>query len=152
VTIVLVCVAVAVVLALVGAWLLISGRREERAEVAEAPPIPRSTPVHDIPPRVRRREAPAQATAEDDPATEGETARVAEPTPAPAPATAAAARVAATRRSPAPTRVASAPPSPASAPGATVPGDVQAAGRARLEAALERARSRLGEDAEPSER
>ena len=161
-TIVLICIVVAVGLALVGAYLLVSGRREERGELAgpstyyRAPGQP--------PPRVRRRppdegeptqahpppteahpapelDATPELRPEREPAPEAEPAP--EPAPVPAPATPAAAARPAPResvRSPMP--VASSP----------TDGAVRTAGRARLEAALERARARLSDDEEPADR
>jgi hypothetical protein len=99
-TIILICIAVALVLAVAGALLLRSGAREERGLVpAQAPGA--------VTPRVRRR-PPAP-----------------EPEPAPPlePATAAA-QVAAGAH----------------------PDEVRAAGHARLEAALARARARLEDE------
>jgi hypothetical protein len=115
VTIVLICILVAVALAIVGAYLLVSGRREERAELA-AGSAPDSMAPDPAVPRVRLR-----PHAEAEPA---------EARPRPQPEVSA--------------------PMPVAARPAD--GAVRAAGRARLEAALERARARLADERDAAER
>jgi hypothetical protein len=125
-TIVLICIVVALGLAAVGAFLLLTGRREERVETGAFPNT--YMPDGPVPPRVRRR---AREEMEELPVN------------APAPATPAA-----TAAHAAATPVAAAAPMHAAARATVAAGEgnVQDAGHARLEAALERARSRLGDD------
>jgi hypothetical protein len=135
-TIVLVCIVVAVGLAVVGGYLLVSGRREERGEAMAAAPA-QYRPPGPLPPRVRVR-----GRDEGEPTQAHPAPRPEEP-PLPAPATPAATAAAAPEAS-------ARPPMPvASSP---TDGAVRAAGHARLEAALARARARLSDPADPAER
>ena len=147
-TIVLVCIVVAVALAIVGGYLLVSGRREERSEVTGGPsprtssyrapgPAPARVPHRSDPECGRATQAhPAPEPYEDD------EPHAPQHEPIPAPATAAAAQRPAPRE---PVR------SPLPEPSTPNDGAVRAAGHARLEAALARARARLDDEAEPAE-
>jgi hypothetical protein len=121
-TVVFICLVVATAFAVLGVALMQAGRREERAETSAD----------------RRRRLAAQRKAR-----EAELARGARP-----PETAPVPRRTRPRRPPEPAAVPAATaaaelvPAPATAGAA----DIQAAGRARLEAALARARARLAEE------
>ena len=134
-TIVLICIVVAVGLAVVGGYLLLSGQREERGEAMAAAPA-QYRPPGPVPPRVRVRARDEGKPTQAPPAPEPD-----EP-PLPAPATPAA------TAAPVP-EVPARPPAPvASTP---TDGAVRAAGHARLEAALARARARLNDAPDPAE-
>jgi hypothetical protein len=146
-TIVLICIVVAVALAIVGGYLLVSGRREERSEVTGGPsprtssyraPGPAPARVHRSGPEL---DQPTQAHPAPEPY-EDEEPYARQDEPIPAPATAAAAQRPAPRE---PVR------SPLPEPSTPNDGAVRAAGHARLEAALARARARLDDEAEPAE-
>jgi hypothetical protein len=139
-TIVLICIVVAVGLALVGGYLLLSGQREERGEAMAAAPA-QYRPPGPVPPRVRvRGRDEAHPTAQP---TQAHPAPTSDERPLPAPATPAA------TAAPAPD-VPARPPAPvASRP---TDGAVRAAGHARLEAALARARARLNDAPDTAER
>jgi hypothetical protein len=146
-TIVLICIVVAVGLAIVGGYLLVSGRREERSEVTggASPPTSSYRAPGPAPVRVHRNDPevgqPTQAHPAPDPY-EDEVPYAPQDAPIPAPATAAAAQRPAPRE---PVR------SPLPEPSTPNDGAVRAAGHARLEAALARARARLDDEAEPAE-
>ena len=152
-TIVLICIVVAVGLAIVGAYLLLSGRREERSEVTGGA-SPRTSSYRapgPAPARLHRDEPgvgePTQAHPAPAPYEDGEPYEDEEPyppqdEPIPAPATPAAAQRPSPRQ---PVR------SPLPVPSTPNDGAVRAAGHARLEAALARARARLNDEAEPAE-
>jgi hypothetical protein len=138
-TIVLICIVVAVGLAVVGAYLLLSGQREERGEAIAAAPAQYRAPGP-VPPRVRVR---GRGEGEPGEPTQAHPAPESHEPPLPSPATPAA------TAAPAP-EVRARPPAPvASSP---TDGAVRAAGHARLEAALARARARLNDAPDPAER
>jgi hypothetical protein len=135
-TIVLICIVVAVGLALVGGYLLLSGQREERGEAMAAAPA-QYRPPGPVPPRVRVRGRDEAQPTQAHPAPKPD-----EP-PLPAPATPAA------TAAPAPD-VPARPHVPVAS--RSTDGAVRAAGHARLEAALARARARLNDGPDPGER
>jgi hypothetical protein len=126
----------------VGAYLLLSGQREERGEAMATAPAQYRAPGP-VPPRVRVRGRDEGEPGEPGEPTQAHPAPEPHESPLPAPATPAA--IAA----PAP-EVRARPPAPvASSP---TDGAVRAAGHARLEAALARARARLNDAPDRAER
>jgi hypothetical protein len=134
VTVVVLCLVVSALLAFFGAWLMLAGRREERSELAQklrrrpardrTPRRPRTRP-EPVPAHTRMRALSvngSNGTAAANGNGNGKRPHVPRPEPMQVPEPSTAGAV-----------------------------DIRAAGHDRLEAALERARMRLAEDAEPSE-